>query len=200
MVTAQPIRALWHIGWFQLCFGNASDARKLSTLSDCDRLNCAKPQADSRNCDRQSDCLNRCGTVVTACARLAATPQARRRFDRARLIVEGLFTSSACARQQAVLDHDYAFFAGDLNYRIELDRQVIESRIFDRSLGTLRLYPCVLRRLSKAGGTPFYFQWLCVAADSLLSADQLLQQQARGSCFVGWLESPIRFIPTCVLT
>jgi hypothetical protein len=132
------------------------------------------------------------------CACLAATPQARRRFDRARLIVEGLFTSSACARQQAVLDHDYAFFAGDLNYRIELDRQVIESRIFDRSLGTLRLYPCVLRRLSKAGGTPFYFQWLCVAADSLLSADQLLQQQARGSCFVGWLESPIRFIPTCV--
>ena len=74
--------------------------------------------------------------MVTACACLAATPQARRRFDRARLIVEGLFTSSACARQQAVLDHDYAFFAGDLNYRIELDRQVIESRIFDRSLGT----------------------------------------------------------------
>jgi phosphatidylinositol-bisphosphatase len=65
-----------------------------------------------------------------------------------------------------LLDHDYVFFLGDLNYRIEMDSQVILKAIEHR-------------------------KW-----KRLLSKDQLILSKEQGHIFKDFIEPPIEFPPT----
>ena len=65
-----------------------------------------------------------------------------------------------------VLSHDYVFWCGDFNYRINMSRQEVKELVAKQS-------------------------W-----EELLAADQLRCEHGAGNTFMGFTEGPITFAPT----
>ena len=81
-------------------------------------------------------------------------------------------------RKEFEMTHQFhhVFWAGDLNYRVELP--------FEAAVTASEVVPL------KSGG------FKVAGLADLLAADQLAQQQSQGQCFQAFMEAPITFAPT----
>ncbi|KAL1530307.1 hypothetical protein AB1Y20_001217 [Prymnesium parvum] len=109
-------------------------------------------------------------TLCFICAHLASGASATeaRNAEVAHLLQKISFTpgGSEEGTPEAVLDHEFVFFFGDLNYRLELDGDVVRQAVVDGDLKMLRKH------------------------------DQLLESQAAGLCFANFEEPELSFDPT----
>ncbi|KAI9217856.1 hypothetical protein BC828DRAFT_408119 [Blastocladiella britannica] len=69
-------------------------------------------------------------------------------------------------RGRGITDHDYVFFFGDFNYRVDMENEIVRSLIMQQRI------------------------------PDLLARDQLTAQRRAGRTFVGFEEAPIAFLPT----
>jgi phosphatidylinositol-bisphosphatase len=111
-------------------------------------VNAASPTADSSNTHQAAQSQS---------ASIAALEVAE---------LEEKASSSIFRRYATLIDHDFVFWLGDLNYRIDLPISEVVEAIHGK-------------------------KWKV-----LLDADQLKQQQALGTAFADFLEQPIQFSPT----
>lgn len=81
-------------------------------------------------------------------------------------IAQNMYFTGEAGKPMKVFDHDYLFWMGDLNYRINGSDEAIRAKV-------------------KSG-----------EFDELLLSDQLKEQQSLGNAFVGFSEAKITFCPT----
>ena len=104
--------------------------------------------------------------------------QAPARFLRPRKNADG--SPAECDGAHLLSSMDHVFFAGDLNYRIDLPREYVERCIID-------VQRCRLKdELGRAD----------VLMGNLLRRDQLLQTMASGRAFSNFYEGQVTFLPT----
>jgi phosphatidylinositol-bisphosphatase len=96
-------------------------------------------------------------------------------------------TLAECDGSNLLNSMDHVYFAGDLNYRIDLPREEVERCIID-----------IRRRRSEADAcnTAIANSGNCDLMKKLLRWDQLLQAITSGQAFTGFNEGRIAFLPT----
>jgi hypothetical protein len=104
--------------------------------------------------------------------------QAPTRFLRPRKNADG--SPAECDGAHLLSSMDHVFFAGDLNYRIDLPREYVERCIID-------VQRC--RSKGEHGRAD-------VLMENLLRRDQLLQTMASGRAFSNFYEGQVTFLPT----
>ncbi|KAF9432879.1 inositol polyphosphate 5-phosphatase [Entomortierella beljakovae] len=113
---------------------------------------------------------------------------------------------STAAGSDITEQFDYTFWAGDLNYRVNLSRAEAEKCIEKGDIevnfvivyfhSILHLIPVDMTLIDLLPIYNFFVTTTTITQQTLLAHDQLTAQREAGNVFDGFMEAPIRFKPT----